>query len=187
MIVRRVSGDRRDSGRQRVPIVLPNSTPNEAGVFVCPSVTGGTNYMPPAYNPELQWLFVTVRESCMTYYAWKTDYVASDSFRGGAGVNSGESYGALRAYDVKTGERKWEFRHQTQSSGGVLSTAAGLVFTGDNEGNITAFDARSGRNLWQYQAGGPVYSAPNTFMVDGRQYVLIAAGGTLTALALPNP
>src|SRR5262249_55734796 len=41
-----------------VPIVLPNTTPNETGVLVCPSVTGGTNFMPPAYNPELQLLFV---------------------------------------------------------------------------------------------------------------------------------
>jgi alcohol dehydrogenase (cytochrome c) len=177
----------REVDAKGAPIVLPNTTPNESGVLICPSVSGGTNFMPPAYNPTLELMFVTAREGCMTYYAWKTDYVAGESFRSGAGVNSGESYGALRALDVRTGERKWEFRYQSQSSGGMLSTASGLVFTGDNEGNVMAFDAKTGRNLWHYQTGGPVYAAPNTFMLDGRQFVLIAAGGSLTAFGLPDP
>jgi hypothetical protein len=34
--------------------------------------------------------------------------------------------------------------------------------------------------------GGPVCSAPNTFMLDARQYVPIAAGGTLTVFSLPD-
>ena len=176
----------KDVDAKGAPIILPNTNPNETGVLICPSVSGGTNFMPPAYNPSLELMFVTAREGCMTYYAWKTDYVAGESFRSGAGVNSGESYGALRALDARTGERKWEFRYQSQSSGGMLSTASGLVFTGDNEGNVMAFDANTGRNLWHHQLGGAVYAAPNTFMLDGRQQVLIAAGGSLFAFSLPD-
>ena len=68
----------------------------------------------------------------------------------------------------------------------MLSTASGLVFTGDNEGNFMAFDAVTGRNRWHYQTGGQVYAAPSTYMLDGRQFVLIAAGGSLMSFALPE-
>jgi alcohol dehydrogenase (cytochrome c) len=55
------------------------------------------------------------------------------------------------------------------------------------DGNIMAFDARTGRNLWHYQTGSALYSAPTTYLLDGRQYVLVPSGTTLTAYALPNP
>jgi alcohol dehydrogenase (cytochrome c) len=72
-------------------------------------------------------------------------------------------------------------------SGGVTSTASGLIFTGDNEGNFIAFDSRSGKPLWHYQTGAPVWgSAAITYMLDGRQHVSIAAGLTLTDFALPE-
>jgi alcohol dehydrogenase (cytochrome c) len=70
---------------------------------------------------------------------------------------------------------------------GVLSTASGLVFAGDNEGNFTAFDSRTGRPLWHYPTGSPIWgAAAMTFMLDGRQHVLIPSGTTLLAFALPG-
>jgi alcohol dehydrogenase (cytochrome c) len=171
------------------PMILPGTNPSEQGTVVCPTVAGGTNYMPPAFNPMLGLFFVTAREGCMTFYAWKTDYVAGESYRSGAGVNNGgePNYGALQAIDPLTGERKWEFRYSSLSSGGVLSTASGLVFTGDNDGNFMAFDGKGGKVLWHYQLGGAIYAAPNTYMLDGRQYVLMPSSYTLTAFALPDP
>ena len=51
-----------------------------------------------------------------------------------------------------------------------------------------AFDARTGKNLWHYQTGtaltGP---AAVTYLLDGRQFVLVPAGATLVAFALPDP
>ena len=49
-----------------------------------------------------------------------------------------------------------------------------------------AFDARTGKNLWHYQTGSALYAAATTYMLDGRQYVLIPSGTTLTAFALPD-
>ena len=50
----------------------------------------------------------------MTYYAWKPEYKPGERFTGGAGqrVRSGDNpaYGALRALDPATGERKWEIQ-----------------------------------------------------------------------------
>jgi alcohol dehydrogenase (cytochrome c) len=93
-------------------------------------------------------------------------------------------YGALRAIDPISGERKWEIKHPTPTWAGVLSTAGGVVFTGDNEGFVIVADSKSGQELWRYQTGAPIYAPPTTYMIDGRQYVVMPAGMTLTAFAV---
>ena len=68
----------------------------------------------------------------------------------------------------------------------LLTTASGLVFTGDAEGNLIALDSRGGTLLWSYQMGAPLHgTSATTYMVDGRQHILVPAGATLTAWALP--
>ena len=67
----------------------------------------------------------------------------------------------------------------------MLATAGALVFTGDAEGNFIALDAASGKTLWHFQMGGAVYAAPIAFAVDGKEYVVIAAGSALYAFGLP--
>jgi alcohol dehydrogenase (cytochrome c) len=169
------------------PQLLPNTIPSEEGTKVCPDQAGGTNWMPPSFDPSLGLFFVTSRESCGIFFSWKEDYSPGDAFRGGAvrRINEGQ-FSALRAIDVKTGERRWEFPYASQSWAGVLSTASGVVFAGAS-GNVMAFDANSGKNLWHYQTGAALYAGPITYMVDNRQYVLMPSGTTLTAFALPEP
>jgi outer membrane protein assembly factor BamB len=66
-----------------------------------------------------------------------------------------------------------------------MSTAAGLVFAGDHEGNFTAFAAATGEALWHYQTGASIWGAAAvTYMLDGKQYVLIPSGAALLAFAL---
>jgi alcohol dehydrogenase (cytochrome c) len=68
-----------------------------------------------------------------------------------------------------------------------MSTASGLVFAGDNEGNFMAVDGRTGKPLWHYPTGASIWgAAATTFLLDGRQYVLIPSGTTLVAFALPK-
>jgi alcohol dehydrogenase (cytochrome c) len=64
--------------------------------------------------------------------------------------------------------------------------AAGLVFSGSNEGNFYALDAKTGAALWQFHVGGMVRSNPATFLVEGRQYVSVAAGRAIFMFALPQ-
>ena len=93
----------------------------------------------------------------------------------------------MRAIDAATGERKWEVRYPSPTMAGVMSTASGLVFAGDHEGNFMAFDARNGKNLWRYATGTPIWgAAAMTYMLEGRQHVVIASGTTLLAFALPK-
>ena len=96
------------------------------------------------------------------------------------------AYGALRAIDPATGERKWEFRYLTPSTAGLLTTASGLIFSGDAEGNLLALNSRDGKLLWRYQMGAAMHgTSPTTYMLDGRQHVLVPAGHT-SRRALPQ-
>jgi glucose dehydrogenase len=61
--------------------------------------------------------------------------------------------------------------------GGVLATGGDLVFTGEGNGHFNAYDARNGKKLWSFQAGAGVNSPPVSYVVDGKQYIAVAAGG----------
>jgi alcohol dehydrogenase (cytochrome c) len=141
--------------------------------------------MSPSFNPRTGLMYVTTREVCATYYGWEQEFVPGQYYFGGASQrNLGRGYGAMRAIDPLTATVKWEFKYFTPSMAGTLSTESGLVFGSDMDGNLMAFDARSGKNLWHFQTGAPVYAGPVTYMLDGRQWVVLPAGTTLFAFAL---
>jgi alcohol dehydrogenase (cytochrome c) len=169
-----------DNGR---PIVL-----NDGSKGCLPDYWGGTNFMPPSFDPARGLFFVSARETCATFIPQKPVFEPGRSSSGGTvWVDRDQAYGALRAIDVTTGERRWEFRYPTPSMAGTMSTAAGLVFTGDNEGNFMAFDAETGENLWHYPTGWSIWgTAAITHMLDGKQHVLIPSGTNLTSFALPD-
>lgn len=173
----------REIGADGRPIVL-----NDGSQGCVPDPWGSTNFYPPSFHPQLEWMFVNARETCAVYVPQAPEYVAGQQSTGGVVyIDRDNEFGALRALDIRTGELQWEFRYPTPNFGGVMTTASGLVFAGDHEGNFIAFDARSGENLWHYQTGSRIWgAAAMTYMLDGRQYVLIPSGSILTAFALPG-
>jgi alcohol dehydrogenase (cytochrome c) len=173
----------RELGPDGHPIVL-----NDGSKGCLPDNWGGTNFMPPSFDPALRLFFVTARETCATFVPEHQVITPGRfSLSGTVRRDLDKAYGALRAIDPTTGERRWEFKFQTPSFSGVLSTASGVVFDGDNEGNFMAFDSRTGKNLWHYQTGSPIWGgAPMTYMLDDRQYVVIGSGSNITAFALPR-
>ena len=180
----------REIGRDGRPIVLNDGavTPENPNPTCVPDLRGGTNFNPPSYDPALQLFFVMARESCAIYTPQKTEVVPGRVFMSGGMKKLPEpDYGALRALDPATGQIKWEFKLPTPSLAGVMSTASGLVFAGDNEGNFSAYDSRTGRRLWSYRMGSLIWgAAATTFMLDGRQHVLMPSGTTIVAFALPE-
>ena len=60
-----------------------------------------------------------------------------------------DRYGAVRAIDPKTGEKKWEFKMNDVTDAGILTTATDLLFSGGREGYFFALDARNGKLLWK--------------------------------------
>ena len=101
-------------------------------------------------------------------------------------------WGTLVAVDLKAGKILWRssvgtsedraplgmaFNWGTPLVNGVVITAGGLVFTGAMDAYLRAFDARSGEELWQGKLPVPGVANPMTYLWNGEQYVVIAAGG----------
>lgn len=85
------------------------------------------------------------------------------------------------AINYKTGKIAWRHRYPGTGgnlSNGFLTTAGKLVFAGEADGNIFSCDAATGKILWHSHMGN-VSNAPETYMLDGHQYLLVAAGDQL--------
>lgn len=66
----------------------------------------------------------------------------------------------------------------TFNMGGPLVTAGGLVFIGAAmDERFRAFDKDSGKVLWEYQLAAGAYATPASFVIEGKQYIVVAAGG----------
>jgi quinoprotein glucose dehydrogenase len=102
-------------------------------------------------------------------------------------------WGTLNAIDLNTGDYRWtvplgeypELAKKgvpatgTESYGGPLATAGGLVFiAGTRDEKIRAFDSRTGKIVWEYQLPAGGFATPITYEIDGRQFIVIAAGGS---------
>jgi len=102
-------------------------------------------------------------------------------------------WGTLNAIDLVSGDLLWRVplgeypqlvakgirNTGSLNFGGAVATAGGLIFvaaTADEK--IRAFEKATGRILWEYQLPAGGYATPSVYMVDGRQYIAIAAGGS---------
>jgi alcohol dehydrogenase (cytochrome c) len=166
------------------PILIPDMEPSEKGTLVYPSLQGSTNWSSPSYSPVTDMVYVPVREMGSVYYKTGVEYRPGTYYTGGSEKRlDEESWGAVRAIDVKTGAQVWDFKLPSPPWAGVMSTAGGLVFGGSNEGNFFALDAKTGKPVWQFQTGGPIRSGPMSFLVGGKQHVAVAGGHALFVFA----
>lgn len=164
------------------PIPDPKKFPTTDGVLVSPPSNGATNWPAPSFNPDTGLFYVGSNKTYSLYYLTDTDerpegWGGLDNMVGGDG-------GALLAIDYKTGNVAW--KHEWPSGTGVvsnLSTAGNLLFT-SNGNNLIAFEPKIGKILWHSGLTSSPSAGPITYMIDGKQYVLVAAGDTLFSFAL---
>jgi alcohol dehydrogenase (cytochrome c) len=178
-------------GRDGRPVLNQGQEPTDAGTVTCPGLYGGTNFMSPSFDTGRGLFFVTARETCMRYIrrpAATTPAIGTLTLGGNAALVSEpvKSSGALRAIDPSTGISKWEIPYEDAGWAGVLATAGGVVFSADHEGIFFVADSMTGKKLYSYQTGAAIYAPPTSYQVDGRQFVVMPSGSTLTAFALPK-
>lgn len=102
-------------------------------------------------------------------------------------------WGTLNAVDLNTGEYLWQVTlgeypeltkigippTGTENHGGPIVTAGGLLFIAATyDENLRAFDTKTGKVVWQYKLPAGGFATPVTYMKNGKQYIVIAAGGT---------
>lgn len=183
------------------PIKAAHAKPTPEGTYIEPGTQGGTNWYSPSFSPRTGLFYVSTWDnySAIATFAevppWREGrkYTGRAPTRGGGRGNASpafrtevEGYGAVRAIDPKTGEKKWDFKMVDYTESGVLTTASDLLFSGGREGNFFALDARTGELLWKVNLGGTVASGPITYAVDGRQYVAVSADTALYVFGLPQ-
>jgi alcohol dehydrogenase (cytochrome c) len=182
-----------------VPKRVLNASPE--GTLVYPNNQGATNWYSPSYSPRTGLFYIpTWMDTSSTYTKGPAEYKAGNQYVGrfptmpvaplrtGPGaVNQRlpeEAWGAIQAFDPKSGELKWQFKMTDVTDSGVLSTASDLVFAGGREGYFFALHGRTGEMLWKSSVGGQVSAGPMSYAVGGKQYVAIAAGSALFAYGL---
>jgi alcohol dehydrogenase (cytochrome c) len=157
------------------------------GSLVSPVEGGVTNWPPAAFSPKTGLFYVHERNGFNLLYLTDPDPRGSMGLGGKTVAPVGSSPSFLTAIDFRTGRVAW--RHPfpgvtgAGGAGGVLATAGDLVFTGDAGGNFVAFDAATGAPMWHVRIG-TITNAPETYLVDGRQHVLVAVGDSVFAFAL---
>lgn len=166
------------------PIRDINKDPQPAGALVIPSEAGATNWFPPSFDPNMSFFFVRVTRSAAIYYL--TDTSPKPEAWGGVDKLVWAGPSSIEAIEAKTGEIVWDHPTGVGGVSGLLTTAGGLLFGGDGSGNALALDPFTGRTLWHVNLNETMFNGPITYQLNGRQYVLFAAGAKLFAFTLPE-
>ncbi|MBN4048255.1 methanol/ethanol family PQQ-dependent dehydrogenase [bacterium AH-315-O15] len=164
------------------PSYDPEHTPiTGKRTLFCPSLSGGKNWPPAAYNPQTRLLYIPANENlCTDMEGLEVEYEPGRSFTGARQelmMREGDHIGELQAWNLDTGEKVWSQEFESQNWGPVLTTGGGLVFMGGtNDRYFRAFDASSGERLWQIRTNSGVTGVPSSYAVDGRQYIAVQSG-----------
>jgi len=167
-----------------------NRIPDEAGVNVCPSVDGGTNWYAPSFNPVTDVFYFRSLEACSVFKAKSEKYEEGHGyFSTGASraENDPASKGYINAFDLH--KLKFAWRDELPGTGhavsGVVSAAGGVVAFGNDDREFEVDDAGTGKKLFGFKLEDLMKASPMSYGIAGRQYFAVAAGDDVVAFGLP--
>jgi glucose dehydrogenase len=155
--------------------------PTPEGARISPGIGGGANWSPISLDQSGGVVYIAAMHMPTTYRSVElpaadgkppVHYIVVETDKDGKS-------GTLNAIDLKSrGKLLWQQKTKDPLVGGVLATAGGLVFTGEGSGNFAAYDAKTGEKLWHFNCGAGVNAPPISYVIEGKQYVAVAAGGS---------
>ena len=166
----------------------PEKDPSVGGSLVSPPAGGTINWQPPAYSPDTGLFYVAEHNGYLDLLSDRPRPARLDGpWREGGSPRRHPAAASSPRSTTRPGKPRGAIAYPSLGGGGggggLLTTAGGLVFGGDGGGNIVAYDAASGKPLWHARING-VSAPPQTYMLDGRQYLLVASGDTLYTFML---
>jgi PQQ-dependent dehydrogenase (methanol/ethanol family) len=153
--------------------------PTKDGARMLPGANGGVEWSPIATDPSQSLAYAINLHQPMTYRVESSPYPNGKLWLGGAftAIPSEKQSGNITAVNYDTGKIKWQVKTPEPMIGGILATAGGLVFTGEGNGKFAAYNSADGKELWSFRAGAGVNAPPSSYMVGGKQYIVVGAGG----------
>jgi alcohol dehydrogenase (cytochrome c) len=163
--------------------------PTAEGTRVCPGFSGATNWYAPSYNPDTKLFYFLASENCTVFLMHAEKFKPGEMYYStGAKQSPGDGVKKiLVAFEVGAEKATWKYPQvgNGHSTGGVMTTASGLVFFADDSQSFEAVDARTGAPLWHFNTGQNIHASPMSYAVNGNQYVAIAAGSNVFSFGLP--
>ena len=160
---------------------------------VCPSSTGGKDFVPSAFSPRTGLLYIPAHNTCMDHGSTQANYIAGTPYLGSSTTmypGPGGYQGEFVAWDVAKAQKVWSIKEsKLPVYSGVLATGGDVVFYGTMDGWFRAVEAHSGQVLWQFKTASGIVGDPITFLgPDHRQYIAIysGVGGWMGAVAQPT-
>ena len=153
---------------------------------ICPNLIGGKNWQPMSYNPGTGYAYIPSNNLCMGWSVSDVSYRKGVFYLGAEFPTSpgpGGYLGEVMAWDPVAQKKVWGIKEDLPFNGGTLTTAGGLVFYGNMHGAFKAVDAKSGQELWSKSLGSGIGAGPISYAVDGKQYVAVVVGRTVSTAA----
>ena len=155
--------------------------PTKDGQRMLPGANGGVEWSPMTVDEGLGLVYAINLHQPMTYHVESSPYPNGKLWLGGAFkvIPDEEQWGNVSAVDYNTGKIRWKVKTPEPMIGGIMATAGGLLFAGEGNGLFKAYDSATGNILWKFQAGAGVNAPPSSYTVNGKQYIVVGAGGNV--------
>ena len=174
------------------PVVQASSDFSEKKALVMPSVTGGHNWHPMAYNPKADLVYIPTLEIPIVLSEDKNQEaylpLAKNNRTLPEGFNPDQHLALLegkpepvlqsllKAWNPQTASVVWQSDPMPYWGGGVLTTAGNLTVQGSPDGFLNFYHAQTGKLLKRIETGIGISAPPISYELDGVQYIAVIGG-----------